>query len=176
MTPRLRQAQGAQGGDDDLNGEDHPFVHRATTAAAAPTGANEPTTGNTGIGPMGGEAGGQTRLGLQEQFAEDTAFLGYGNVNETARHLYPNETQNAGWHTIAAQHELAALSHIGSSEEYDELEHGSAEQLIRQVLAIEMHIAVLEVLGLPMSNSQSISSIDSEKCAQGTVWHGCGPS
>ena len=103
MTPRLRQAQGAQGGDDDLNGEDHPFVHRATTAAAAPTGANEPTTGNTtGIGPMGGEAGGQTRLDLQEEFAEDTAFLGYGNVNETARHLYPNETQDAGWHTIAA--------------------------------------------------------------------------
>ena len=49
MTPRLRQAQGAQGGDGVLNGEDHPFVHRATTAAAAPTGANGPTTGNTGI-------------------------------------------------------------------------------------------------------------------------------
>ena len=87
MTPRLRQAQGAQGGDDDLNGEDHPFVHRATTAAAAPTGANEPTMGNTGIGPMGGEAGGQTRLDLQEEFAEDTAPLGYDEVNEIARHL-----------------------------------------------------------------------------------------
>ena len=111
MTPRLRQAQGAQGGDDD--GEDHPFVHRATTAAAAPTGANEPTTGNTGIGPMGGEAGGQTRLDLQGEFSEDTAFLSCDDVNEIARHLYPNETQDAGWHTIAAQQELAALPHIG---------------------------------------------------------------
>lgn len=164
MTPRLRQAQGAQGGDND--GEEHPFVHRASTAAAAPTGANEPTTGNTGIGPMGGEAGGQTRLDLQEEFAEDTTFLGYDEVNEIARHLYPSETQDAGWHTIAAQQELAALPTISSSEEYDELEHGSAEQLTRQVLKIEMHIAVLEILGQPMGNSQSVSSIHSEKNAQ----------
>ena len=167
MTPRLRQAQGAQGGDDDLIGEDHPFVHhRATTAAAAPTGANGPNKGNTGIGPMGGEAGGQTRLDLQGDFSEDTAFLSCDDVNEIARHLHPNGTQDAGWHTIAAQHELAALPHIGSSEEYDELEHGSAEQLTRQVLTIEIHIAVLEILGLAMGNSQSVSSSDSEKNAQ----------
>ena len=114
MTPRLRQAQGAQGGGND--GEEHPFVHRASTAAAAPTGANEPTTGNTGIGPMGGEAGGQTRLDLQEEFAEDTTFLGYDEVNEIARHLYPSETQDAGWHTIAAQQELAALPTISSCQ------------------------------------------------------------
>ena len=62
------------------------------------------------------------------------------DMNEIARHLYPSETQDAGWDTIAAQHELAALPHIGSSEKYDELEHGSAEQLTRQVLTIEMHI------------------------------------
>ena len=52
-------------------------------------------------------------------------------MNEIAQRLYPIKTQDAGWHTIAAQQELAALPHIGSSEEYDELEHGSAEQLTR---------------------------------------------
>ena len=82
--------------------------------------------------------------------------------------LLPTLMTHARFYLIAAPPcaALASLRSLLSTGGDDELEHGSAEQLTRQVLTIEMHIAVLEILGLPMGNSQSVSSLYSEKNSQ----------